>query len=284
MAEQYFTKLSNRSILKIAGSEAEAFLQGILTCNVENIANNDAGFGGLLSPQGKILFDFFVIRDGDEFLIDVDDTLEAELLKRLTFYRLRADVTLGVAEEGNGVYAVWGGELPASDNAIIVTDPRLDDLGWRYYSSSAPSEATEKTEADYHSHRINIGMPQGGEDYAYGSTFPHEALYDQNNGVDFSKGCYVGQEVISRVHHRGTARKRIIQIVGETDLPQKGTQITAGGKSLGEICSVSGQNALAILRLDRVRDANAAGAEIMAENVSLKPQIQPWTDINWPGE
>ncbi|MCF6321908.1 MAG: folate-binding protein [Rhizobiaceae bacterium] len=282
MAQQYSSELANRALLKIGGEQAEVFLQGILTGNVEDIADKSAGFSGLLSPQGKILFDFFVIRDGKSFLIDVDKTLEDELLKRLTFYRLRADVTLEAVKDGTRIFALWGGSKPDSDGAIIAADPRLAKLGWRQYSSANPVDAITKPAAEYHAHRIELGMPQGGEDYTYGATFPHEALYDQNNAVDFSKGCYVGQEVISRVHHRGTARKRIIQVSTETELPAKGTQIIADGKTLGEMCSVSNRNGLAILRLDRVRDAHAADSKISADGIDLNIQIQSWADFGWP--
>lgn len=277
MPESYFSKLENRSLITVGGEEAEAFLQGILTCNVEEIKENKAGFGGLLTPQGKILFDFYVIRSRGIFLLDTDEELVDDLIKRLMFYRLRAKVT--IEQASTNVYAVWRGGRPALADATIVRDPRLAQMGWRIYHDTAP----EGRQKDYHAHRIDIGMPQGGADYAWGETFPHEALYDQIGGVDFNKGCYVGQEVISRVHHRGTARKRLIKVEGENTLPESGAGISAGGKSVGALGSAYGKSGLAMLRLDRVKDAMDAGNPLIVAETQLVASIQPWANFDWPG-
>lgn len=277
MAEQFICELDNRALITIGGEEARSFLQGILTCNVEAIEDGKCGFGGLLSPQGKILFDFFVLRIGDVFQLDVDNSLSDELVKRLIFYRLRAKVN--IEQIDRRVFATWKGGRPELENATIVKDPRLQEMGWRIYADDAPNG----TKADYSSYRIEHGMPEGGLDYEYGSAFPHEALYDQIGGLDFSKGCYVGQEVISRVHHRGTARKRIIKVAGESPLPEPGTSITANGKSVGELTSVSNNIGLAILRMDRVKDALDSGAGIFAGDTAISVSIQEWVNFDWPG-
>jgi folate-binding protein YgfZ len=284
MAEQYYSELENRRLIKIGGGEAQDFLQGILTCNVESIPPGGAGFCGLLSPQGKILFDFFALRDGENFLLDVNVDQVDDLVRRLTFYRLRADVTIDICGDELQTFAVWGGNVPKHGSAIIVTDPRARDMGWRIYSSAPPTGTKYTDQAKYHSHRIELGMPEGGVDYSYGKAFPHEALYDQIGGVDFAKGCYVGQEVISRVHHRATARKRVIQLTSKNNLPESGTKITAMGKTVGEIGSTSGIIGMANMRLDHVKNAISAGEAIMAGDVVLEAHIQSWVKFGWPGE
>ena len=235
-----------------------------------------------MSPQGKILFDFFLIRDGEEFLIDIDGAQVDDLIRRLTFYRLRADVQFEPGGEDFGFYAIWGGEKPDHASQIVVADPRLEAMGWRTYSTELFDKMINADHSDYQCHRITVGMPEGGKDYSYGKAFPHEALYDQANGVDFTKGCYVGQEVVSRMHHRATARKRVIQVVGEGRLPQSGTKITILQKSVGELVSVCDRMGLAMLRLDHIRRALDAGDEIVSGDVILKPNIQPWANFNWP--
>lgn len=279
MSQQNTCEIQNRALLKIGDVEAESFLQGILTCNIDSIAHDGAGFGGLLTPQGKILFDFFVVRNNGEFLLDVNRDQVEELTRRLIFYRLRAKVTIE-PEDNLPVIAAWGSDKPLAKKAVIVADPRLAEMGWRIYGAYKVS----RIDADYDLHRISTGMPQGGIDYGYGDAFPHEALYDQTGGVDFAKGCYVGQEVISRMHHRGTARKRILQVSGTKPLPETGTRITAGEKPVGELGSVRERLGLAMLRLDRVKDAMDANTPLMADDVEVSVSIQPWVNFNWPGK
>lgn len=289
MAQMKYCELDNRRLVRIGNSEAESFLQGILTCNLDNIGSDKAGFGGLLTPQGKILFDFIILREGDGFILDVGEEQIDELVKRLTFYRLRADVSFEVSSDGTKVFACWGNsdqrpEADDIDEAMIVTDPRLGKMGCRIYSKLPPAGMQSANVAQYHAHRIALGIPEGGTDYHYGDAFPHEALFDQTGGVDFSKGCYVGQEVVSRMHHRGTARKRIIQISSENPLPEAGTNITVSDKSVGEVTSVAGHEGLALVRLDRVRAAIDNEVEIMAGDSVVTVQIQPWAGFGWPGD
>ncbi len=134
---------------------------------------------------------------------------------------------------------------------------------------------------DYEAHRISMGMPEGGLDYAYGDTFPHEALMDQYGGVDFKKGCYVGQEVVSRMQHRGTARSRVV-MVGADELPAAGTEIIADGKPCGKMGSSAGGKGLALLRLDRVKDALDNGGAVLAGGTNISVSIQPWAKFGWP--
>jgi tRNA-modifying protein YgfZ len=247
--------LPDRALVTVTGPDAAALLQGILTCNVETLQEGEARLGALLTPQGKILFDFLLSRVPDGFRLDVRADRAADLAKRLTLYRLRAQAAIA-ADPTVAVAAAWAGAAPPA--AEPVADARHVDLGARLYAAEGAFSA-DAAEADYHAHRIALGIPEGGRDYALGDAFPHEALMDQLGGVDFRKGCYVGQEVVSRMQHRGTARTRILAAAYPEGVPEPGTEITAGGKVLGTTGSVAGARGLALVRLDRLADARAAG-------------------------
>ena len=210
-----FEKLPGRALVRISGEDSEHFLENLVTCRIEGLAAGDAAFGGLLSPQGKVLFDFFVIVTGEAYLIDLDQSLAEEFVKRMRFYKLRAKVEIEPAAGNDGVVAGWG-DRPEGLDGVTITDPRLPEMGWRTYGDNSAIEAGNQ----YRAHRIDTGMPAGGEDFEYGDGFPHDCLMDQFGGVDFKKGCYVGQEVVSRMQHRGTARKRIVKISAENSLPK----------------------------------------------------------------
>ena len=259
-------------MLRVAGADARKYLQGLITSDIGKAEGGTAIHAGLLSPQGKILFDFFVIAVDSGYLIDVSQDKAAELAKRLAFYRLRAQVE--IAEKPSlTVAAAWGGEPRVPQGAIAYADPRLPEIGFRLLlpagASAADLGCASASEADYQALRIRLGVPEGGRDYEFGDIFPHEALFDQLNGVDFAKGCFVGQEVVSRMQHRGTARKRIVPVEGAKPLPASGTSIEAGGVPIGALGSVSGACALALVRLDRAEEAIARGTPLMAADVGL---------------
>lgn len=254
--------LPDRAVVAVSGPDATAFLQGILTCNVETLPEGEARLGALLTPQGKIQFDFLVSRAGDGFRLETAAERVADLVKRLGLYRLRAKVSLA-ADPTLGVAAAWDGAETAAETAR-VRDGRLPALGERLYASDGAFSA-DATEAEYHAHRIGLGVPEGGRDFAFSDAFPHEALMDQLGGVDFKKGCYVGQEVVSRMQHRGTARTRILPLVyRDGPAPEPGTEVTAGARSLGTTGSAAGDRGLATIRLDRLGDALAAGEPVRA--------------------
>ncbi|GMA75512.1 aminomethyltransferase [Methylorubrum aminovorans] len=234
--------LPDRAVVAVSGPDALPFLQGILTCNVETLPEGEARLGALLTPQGKIQFDFLVSRAGDGFRLDVAAERVPDLVKRLGLYRLRAKVTIA-ADPTLGVAVAWAKDGSLAETAaetVRVRDGRLPALGERLYFAEGAFSA-DATEADYHAHRIGLGVPEGGRDFALSDAFPHEALMDQLGGVDFKKGCYVGQEVVSRMQHRGTARTRILPIVyRDGPAPEPGTEVTAGARSLGTTGSAAG--------------------------------------------
>ena len=272
MGQCHASLLPSRAVLRIGGADARKFLQGLITNDIEKAQGGQAVHAGLLTPQGKILFDFFVVPDGDVFLLDVAQDKAAELLKWLGFYRLRAAAEIAAAPS-LAVAAVWGGSPRPPEGAIAYADPRLPEIGFRLLVPSGTSAAElgcePAQEADYHAMRINLGVPEGGRDYAFGDAFPHEALFDQLNGVDFKKGCYVGQEVVSRMEHRGTARKRIVPVEGVSVLPVPGTSVEAGGVPIGKLGSVSGAAGLALIRLDRAEEALVQAKALTAGGVKI---------------
>jgi folate-binding protein YgfZ len=278
--------LKDRGVVRVAGEDARRLLQGLVTNSMDRLEANSAIFAGLLSPQGKILFEFFIVRAGDGYLLDTAREAIGELIKRLNFYKLRAKASFTDQSSERAVVAMWGAPAPTAEvppGWVVYADPRLPELGLRaLVPTSAPlSGEVNAAEEDYHAHRIVLGVPQAGLDYALGDTFPHEALYDQLHGVDFTKGCYVGQEIVSRMEHRGTARKRIVPVSSAGPLA-RGQQVTAGAATIGSIGSVSGDRALALLRLDRAAEASEKNEPITAGGSPLVIELPAWARFTLP--
>jgi tRNA-modifying protein YgfZ len=279
--------LPDRGVVHVTGEDAEKFLQGLVTNDISGPAAVEpktvpaAVHAGLLSPQGKILFEFFVVGMGGGLLLETARDRIPDLIKRLGMYRLRATVAVEDASGDFSVAAVWGGPLAAAFNTTHFDDPRLPALGMRWLVPCAPlerqgrmqaGEAMQVDASEYHAHRIALGVPEGGRDYAFGDTFPHEANLDLLNGISFTKGCFVGQEVVSRMQHRGGARKRVVIV--EADAPLvPGAEIVAGAATIGTVGSVAGQRALALVRLDRAEEAKAKGEPLAAAGVALSIRL-----------
>ena len=260
MTDAKIALLPDRGVVAVTGEDARKFLDNIITNDMDLLDKQEAIFTGLLSPQGKILFDFFIVRHRDEYLLDVAKDKAADLIKRLSMYRLRAKVAIAERPDLH-VIALW----PL--DSVGFADSRFAALGGRQIADAALADA-ELYEA-YHAHRISLGVPEGGKDFAFGEAFPHEALFDQLNGVSFTKGCYVGQEIVARMEHRGTARKRIVRVSGEGVLPVAGTDVLAGEVVIGAVGSNSGSLGLALLRLDRVLEFAAKGVGLTAGGVRI---------------
>ena len=240
------TLLIERALVAVNGADAVSFLDNLATNALDTLLPGDARFAALLTPQGKILFEFFALRTADGFLLEALRAKAAELIKRLTLYKLRAKVT--IAEH---ISAVSVSPTPAG---LSFADPRHGDLGYRCIGT----HVTSCNASTYDAHRIALGVPEGGRDYALGDTFPHEANYDLVNGVSFTKGCFVGQEVVARMQNKTVVRKRVVKITGASPLSE-GAAILIGDADIGRIGSVDGKRALALLRLDRVAEARAKG-------------------------
>src|SRR5262245_29550109 len=277
--------LYDRTVVRVTGPAARNFLQGLITNDIDKAKPGGAIHAGLLTPRGKILFDFFVVPAADGFLLEVAKTKAGELAQRLGFYRLRAHIE--IAEDPSfTIAASWGAPAKLPQGAIAYADPRLSGLGHRIllppHADVSDLGCALASEHEYHARRVALGVPEGGRDYSFGDTFPHEAMFDQLAGVDFNKGCFVGQEVVSRMEHRGTARKRIVGVDGEGTLPSSGSEITAGGVGIGTLGSVSGNSGLALLRLDRAEEAKVAGQPLRAGEVTVVLRIPAWAHFKTP--
>ncbi len=264
MAHRLAAILESRAVLSVTGPEAASFLQGLISNDIEKAKPGGAIYAALLTPQGKFLFDFFVAPSEAGYLLDVDRARRADLLKRLQMYKLRAKVEIKDRTADTSVVAMWSDEaaLNASDSARAIPDPRLDRLGARAFVP--PSEAANfisalsaklVTEADYHRHRIGLGVPDA-NDFVPEQTFLLEGNFEELNGVDFKKGCYVGQELTARMKHRGTARRRMLPIKAGADLPPPGkTILDDAGRDIGELRYAVGEIGMAEFRLDRLKEA-----------------------------
>jgi folate-binding protein YgfZ len=286
--------LPDRGVVKVAGADAAKFLDGLITADLDKVAAGTARYAALLTPQGKIIADFIVVKAAEDahYFLDCPRALAPTLVQRLNFYKLRAKVIVEDLSETLGVLAVWDG-APASGPGLSYADPRLPALGLRCMipphiadKASAELGATLVDAADYEAHRIALGVPRGGSDFIYNDAFPHEADMDQLGGVDFEKGCFVGQEVVSRMEHRGTARTRVVPVAFDGPPPEAGVTVTAGETSLGMMGSGSGNigRGLATLRLDRVADAMANATPLIAGGITIRPVKPGWARFQWPGE
>jgi folate-binding protein YgfZ len=284
--------LPDRGVVKVVGGDARTFLNGLLTTDVTKVTPERARFGALLTPQGKIIIDFIIAEapaeDGGGYFLDCPRALTPAFVEKLNFYKLRAKVICEDLSEVLGVMAIWDGE-GTSDYGLLYPDPRLKALGQRVMlpphlakEAAADLGADLMEAAAYEAHRIAQGVPRGGLDFIYGDAFPHETDMDQLSGVDFDKGCYVGQEVVSRMEHRGTARNRIVPIAAESFAPDAGVPVMAGDKTVGTTGSHAGNRGLAMLRLDRVADA--AGTPLVAGGVEIELRKPDWATFAWPGE
>jgi folate-binding protein YgfZ len=282
MAASKATVLTDRAVLAISGRDRAMFLQGLVTADIVGLAAGEARWAALLTPQGKILFDFLVVEQGDGYLIDCARDQLDELRKRLGFYKLRAMLSIEPASGMHVVALPPEAEIDVSPT-IHFADPRLSEMGSRALVSDDHVSAIDAGHvSDYRTRRIALGIPDTIEDIGSGVLFPHEANLDQLGGVSFTKGCYVGQEVVSRMEHRGTARSRILPIAADRPLT-KGSGITGRGRALGQLLSTAGMRALALIRLDRVAEAVDAGDPILAGDATVTVLKPAWARFKVPG-
>jgi tRNA-modifying protein YgfZ len=284
--------LPDRGVIKVIGDGARNFLHGLVTADMLELTPGSARFCALLTPQGKIIADFLVVEaraeDGGGFFLDAPRALIATLVAKFNLYKLRAKVLIEDLSEILGVLAVWGG-ASAAQYCLYYGDPRLPALGARmmippHRAADAAAELGAMLVAadEYEAHRIALGIPRGGIDFAYGDAFPHETDMDQLGGVDFAKGCYIGQEVVSRIEHRGTARTRAVPIRYDGAAPPSGAAITASGRQVGTLGSAMGGRGIALLRLDRVAESD--GAALHAGGVPIHIVKPDWARFSLPGD
>jgi len=284
--------LPDRGVVKVAGDDARNFLHGLFSADILKLTPGEARFGALLSPQGKILADFIVVeapaQDGGGFFLDAPRALANPLVAKLKVYKLRSRVIVEDLSDVLGVLAAWDGN-GKSTFGLAYADPRLPALGLRVMlpahraaDAAAGLGATLVDASAYDAHRIALGIPRGGVDFSYGDAFPHETDMDQLGGVDFAKGCYVGQEVVSRMEHRGIARTRAMTVRYDGAAPQAGVAVMAGERQVGTMGSAAAGHGLALLRLDRVADALAHGEPLLAGGVAIRPIKPDWARFAFP--
>jgi folate-binding protein YgfZ len=286
--------LPDRGVLKVVGHDARKFLNGLLTADITKVTPEKAVFAALLTPQGKIMVDMIVAEasaeDGGGFFLDCPRALAKMLTDRLNFYKLRAKVLVEDLSEVLGVLAAWGGS-GTTDYGLCYADPRLAELGLRcmlppHLAADAAADLGARLldAKEYEAHRIALGAPRGGLDFQYNDAFPHEADMDQLNGVDFDKGCYVGQEVVSRVEHRGTARKRVVPVAYDEFAPEAGVVVKVGDAEVGIMGSSAKGRGLAMLHLGRIGEALGAGQQILSGGIALHPVKPAWARFDWPAD
>lgn len=253
-----------RTVLRLTGADVRPFLQGIVTNDVGRLGPDRALYAALLTPQGKYLFDFILVDAGDAVLLDVASDGADQLAARLGMYRLRRDVT--IAPAGLSVVLAWpGGDWPAADGALAVADPRHPDLGLRIYAADAAAVhaalgGDPAPAAAYEALRIGLGVPARGSELIPGESYILEAGFERFRGVDFRKGCYVGQEVTARMKHRAELRRGLARVAIHGDTPAAGSPVMAGDRAAGRICSALGGRGIAQLRFDRADGPLTAGA------------------------
>jgi folate-binding protein YgfZ len=271
--------LPSRALIALGGPDWRDFLQGLITQDVETMAPGEARFGALLTPQGRLLYDIFAVGREDGAWLDVEAAHRDAIIQRLMMYRLRAKVEIaadetpisvvfsptrpGESRDPNGA-SVWAPAF-AGVSGVKIADPRLAELGWRAYGASATAD-----EPAYDSHRLALGVP-GPADWGSDKTYPIEADFDLLNGIDFKKGCFVGQETTSRMKRRGQIKTRMLPISFEGPAPAPGSEVLAGELRAGEVLSGGEGRAMALLRLDR-----ALGAALTVEGRSVAVEQPKW--------
>ncbi|KAA0971279.1 folate-binding protein YgfZ [Aureimonas fodinaquatilis] len=266
--------LSDRATLHLTGADALPFLQNLVTAELSDLAPDEARPAALLSPQGKILFDFLISRVDAGLRIDLAKAAVDALTKRLTMYKLRAQVTILVSDEA--VATFWEEETRPQ----WLADKRFPDKQvYRAYGAAA-AQAGHATK-EFRALRIGSGVAEAEADFPAADVFPHDVLLDQNGGVSFKKGCFIGQEVVSRMQHRATARRRIMVLRAQSHITE-GANVESGAKAIGTVLAACETVAMAIVRIDRLADALSAGQEIVVDGVAVEAEIPAWAGYGLP--
>jgi folate-binding protein YgfZ len=298
MAAASFVLLENRAILAVSGPDRRSFLQGLVSNDVEKVNQNAGRYAALLTAQGKYLHDFIMVEVGESIWLDVEAARLADLKRRLSIYRLRAKISLDehprfcvAAVFGNGALQAVGlptepGAARPFDAGVVLVDPRLAALGARAILPRETSR-TVLTEAGlgeagfdaYDRLRLSMGIPDGSRDLVLEKSILLEAGFDELNGVDWQKGCYIGQELTARTKYRGLIKRRLMPVSIDGPVPLPGATITADGREIGEMRSSRDELGLALLRLEPV----IAGKKLRAGEAGITPAIPGWMRLDSEG-
>ena len=262
--------LSNRGVIAVTGADRVTFLNGLVSNDVAQAAHGRAVWAAMLSPQGRYFSDFFIFFDDARLLLDAPREAVPEIVKKLSRYKLRAAVGLADVSDEVAVYAAWGGAPPPV--ALTAPDPRLRDAGYRLLSDGALTPTSD--EAAYAVHRLALGLPDGPPDLEVDKTLLLEAGFDELNGVDWKKGCYMGQELTARTKYRGLVKRRLVPVMVNHPAPAPGAVIMAEGREVGTLRSAAGDMALAMLRVD------ALGMPMWVDEAPVTPKLPGWLVVN----
>ncbi len=265
-----FAHLQSRSLIALGGPDWRSFLQGLITQDVETPDRETARFGALLTPQGRLLYDLFVVEREDGAWLDVEAEHREALMQRLMIYRLRAKVEIAADETPVSILFAADGLPPKPEHPRWMRDGRLAELGWRGYGAEIPPGAVRATEAEREAQKLRLGVP-GPKDWGVDRTYPIEANFDLLNGIDFQKGCFVGQETTSRMKRRGVIKNRMLPLAFDGPAPASGTEVLAGDLRAGEVLSGGERRAIALVRLDR-----ALGRDLTVDGRAARVEVPGW--------
>jgi folate-binding protein YgfZ len=269
--------LPDRALVTVCGQDAQNFLQALITTDLDQLEDGEARPGALLTPQGKILFDFIVSRDAACIRLETGLHQADALLKRLTMYKLRAPISLVLTAP-----AIVG--ISLEDVPGGFRDTGFAKAGRTVFRVYGDESMTEGETVEYDRLRLASGIAAAGADYVLQDAFPHDVLMDRNGGLSFKKGCYVGQEVVSRMQHRGTARRRLVHVAADAPLPATGTTLTVKGRVIGALGTVVGSAGLAIVRIDKAGEAIAGGDAILAGEQPVILALPAWSGLEFPSQ
>jgi folate-binding protein YgfZ len=265
--------LPERSVLAVAGDDRVAFLQGLVSNDVAEAQPGRAVWAALLTPQGKWLADFFILSDGERLLLDCETAQLPMLRQRLSRYRLRSRVSLDDA--GLGVYVAWDGdpEITLSPGSLMARDPRLPEAGWRILAAEPPPTNATATEWDLH--RLRLGLPDGSRDMEAEKSVLLEAGFDELNGVSWTKGCYMGQELTARTKYRGLVKRRLVPVRINGKNPAPGSPLLREGREVGTMRSANmsqggAHHGMALVRLEALESALNSG------DTTVTPVVPRW--------
>lgn len=267
----YLALLPSRAVIEVAGEDRVGFLQGLVSNDVTKATPGSAVWAALLTPQGKWLADFFILSDGQRLLLDCEAADTAMLVQKLSRFRLRSRAS--IAAVPLSVHVAWDGAPEGA--ALAAPDPRLPEAGWRVIAEAPlPVNATD---ADYDLHRLTLGLPDGSRDLEAEKTVLLEAGFDELNGISWTKGCYMGQELTARTKYRGLVKRRLVPVTVEGLLPASGSPVLRDGTEVGTMRSGRGSRGMALLRVGALEGGGLAAGE-----ARLEPRLPAWMRLPDP--
>ena len=290
--------LAERGLIALRGDDARALLQGVISTTIERVTPTSVSYGALLTPQGKYLFDFIIMQINDTLFLDTERDRAADLMRRLMLYRMRAKVEIVDQSEQFEIAALVGdaagrldlperpGAARATDDGLLMIDPRLRQLGGRAVLPRGRAAAILEAmgfaslpQAAYEETRLALGVPDGARDLVVERSTLLESGFEELRGVDFDKGCFVGQELTARMRYRGLVRKRLMPVALKGPPPPPGTSIRLEGKDAGEMRSSQGEHGIALLRLEQIAKAAESGAPLLADATEVIPAKPDWVNF-----